>query len=77
MSLNEGVRRIHRWIAVAFTVGVVTNMVVLGRADKAHPEPYPMWLGLIALLPLIVLELTGIYLFVLPYAARWRRRETT
>jgi len=28
--------------------------------------------GLLALLPLALLMLTGLYLFVLPYAAKWR-----
>lgn len=54
-------------------MGVIVNMVVLGRGDPAHPEPYPVWLGVMALLPLALLELTGLYLFVLPYAAKWRR----
>jgi hypothetical protein len=28
--------------------------------------------GLLALLPLVLLLLSGLYLFVLPYAAKWR-----
>jgi hypothetical protein len=31
-----------------------------------------MWVGFLALFPLIVLLLSGLYLFVLPYTARWR-----
>ena len=73
MTGNEWIRQAHRWIAIAFTVGVIVNMAVMSKADPAKPEPYPMWLGLIALGPLILLELTGLYLFVLPYAAKWRR----
>jgi ABC-type transporter Mla subunit MlaD len=33
----------------------------------------PAWVGLFALLPLILLLLSGLYLFALPYAAKWRR----
>ena len=31
-----------------------------------------VWVGLLALLPLALLLFTGLYLFVLPYATRWR-----
>ena len=31
-----------------------------------------VWVGLLALLPLVLLMLTGLYLFVLPYATKWR-----
>ncbi len=32
-------------------------------------EP-PLWIGLLALFPLVALLLTGLYMFALPYAAR-------
>ena len=35
-----------------------------------------VWVGLLALLPLVLLLLTGLYLFVLPYAAKWRSGAT-
>jgi len=31
-----------------------------------------IWVGVLALLPLALLLLTGLSLFVLPYAAKWR-----
>ena len=31
-----------------------------------------VWVGVLALLPLALLLLTGLSLFVLPYAAKWR-----
>ena len=42
------------------------NIVALGRQESA------VWIGLLALLPLVFLLLTGLYLFVLPYANKWR-----
>jgi hypothetical protein len=33
---------------------------------------YTGWLGLLALVPLALLLFTGLYLFVLPYATKWR-----
>jgi len=32
-----------------------------------------LWVGLLALFPLILLLLTGLYMFVLPYTAKGRR----
>ena len=40
-------------------------------------EKSAVWVGLMALLPLALLLLTGLYLFVLPYAARWRSERRT
>jgi hypothetical protein len=66
LNWNKWVRQIHRWLAIAFTVAVIVNIVALGREEPA------VWLGLLALLPLVLLLLTGLYLFVLPHATKWR-----
>ena len=66
MNWNTWVRQIHRWLSIAFTVAVIINIVALGQKEPA------VWVGLLALLPLALLLLTGLYLFVLPYAAKWR-----
>jgi len=62
---NKWIRQIHRWLSIAFTVAVIINIVALAREEQA------VWVGLLALLPLVLLMLTGLYLFVLPYAAKW------
>jgi len=69
MKWNHWIRQTHRWISVAFTVAVIVNLVALGREDPA------VWVGILALLPLVVLLFTGLYLFVLPYLAKWRGRR--
>ena len=66
MNWNKSLRQFHRWCSIAFTVGVIVNIVALMRQEQA------MWVGVLALLPLVFLLITGLYLFVLPYAARWR-----
>ena len=66
MNWSAWVRQIHRWLSIAFTVAVIINIVALGLKEPA------VWVGLLALLPLALLLLTGLYLFVLPYAAKWR-----
>ena len=73
MNWNKWVRQLHRWLSVAFTLAVIANFVVLGLGQAE----YPAWLGFLTLLPLALLMLTGLYLFVLPYAAKWRGRRRT
>lgn len=72
MNGNKWVRQIHRWVSIAFTTGVLVNVFALGGGE----EP-AFWVYLLALTPLAVLQLTGLYLFVLPYAARWRSGRLT
>jgi intracellular septation protein A len=66
LNWNKWVRQIHRWLSIAFTVAVIVNIVALAQEEPA------VWVGLLALLPLALLLLTGLYLFVLPYAAKSR-----
>ena len=66
MSWNKSVRQIHRWVSIAFTLGVIVNLVAVSTGRYAN------WVGLLAGLPLILLLFTGLYLFVLPYAVKWR-----
>jgi hypothetical protein len=58
------IRQTHRWLSVAFALAVIANFAVMGQGA--------LWVGLLTLVPLALLLLTGLYLFVLPYAARWR-----
>lgn len=64
--MNGWVRKIHRWVCVAFTAAVILNIVFMIRQETV------LWVGLSALFPLVVLLFTGLYLFALPYATRWR-----
>lgn len=75
MNWNNAIRQFHRWISIIFTLGVIANIGVMSMSPGKQP---PMWVGLLALIPLILLLATGLYLFVLPYAAKWggARRRT-
>jgi hypothetical protein len=66
LNWSKWVRQIHRWLSIAFTLAVIANIVALVRQEQA------VWIGLLALVPLVLLMLTGLYMFVLPYAAKWR-----
>jgi high-affinity Fe2+/Pb2+ permease len=72
MNGNAWVRQIHRWLAIVFTVTVIVTFVAL-----AQDQPV-VWISYVPLFPLAVLLFTGLYMFVLPHAAKWRsgRRAT-
>lgn len=69
MNWNKWIRQTHRWLSMAFTAAVIVNIV--GIAEKK----YSNGLGLLAVAPLALLFLSGLYLFVLPYAANRRRKS--
>ena len=69
MNWNNWIRQVHRWLSIAFTVAVIINIVNIVAMGQKEPA---VWVGLLALLPLVLLMLTGLYLFVLPYLARKR-----
>jgi hypothetical protein len=69
MNWSAWIRQTHRWVAVVFTVTVIANIVALTQGHGQQPPP---WITYSPLPPLALLLLTGLYLFVLPYATRWR-----
>jgi hypothetical protein len=65
-AMNTSLRQIHRWTSIVFTVSIIVTTVAL-----VQEEPL-IWMSYIPLFPLAVLLLTGLYMFALPYATRWR-----
>ena len=66
MNWNKWIRQTHRWLSIAFTLAVIVNIVAIAQ------KKYTASVGLLAVFPLAFQFLTGLYLFVLPYAAKWR-----
>jgi len=56
-------------VSIAFTVTVIANFVAMGVGKGAMPPP---WITYSPLPPLFLLLFSGLYLFVLPYAAKRR-----
>jgi hypothetical protein len=69
MNWNHWLRQIHRWASILFTATDIANIVAIAMGKAEQP---PGLLTYSPLLPLFVLLGTGLYLFVLPYAAKWR-----
>jgi hypothetical protein len=61
MSVSHRMRQWHRGLSLAFTLAVIANIVAMMIPGS------PQWIGFLALVPLIPLLVTGIYLFLLPY----------
>jgi hypothetical protein len=69
MSWNKWIRQVHRWLGVLFTVTVIANIVAMSVRQGQMPPP---WVTYSPLLPLALLWFSGLYLFLLPYSAKWR-----
>ena len=65
LNWNKWIRQTHRWLSIAFTVAVIVNGVAVARGR------YSSRMGLLAVFVLALQFFTGLYLFVLPYAAKW------
>ena len=73
MSWSARIRQIHRWLSIIFTVTVIANFVALAQGGGTPPP----WITYSPLPPLAFLLFTGLYMFALPYAVRWRSRRRT
>ncbi|THV21325.1 hypothetical protein [Peteryoungia ipomoeae] len=64
MPFSHRMRQWHRFLSLAFTLAVIANIVAMMIPGS------PQWIGFLALIPLLPLLATGIYLFLLPYRRR-------
>ncbi len=71
MHWNKWIRQTHRWVSIAFLLAVIVNGIAVVQGK------YSTRTGLMAVFPLALLLLSGLYLFVLPYAANWRKARRT
>jgi hypothetical protein len=71
LNWNKRVRQTHRWVCIAFTLAVIINIVAVAQ------KKYTASVGLLAVIPLALLFLSGLYLFVLPYATKWLTGQST
>ena len=65
---NIWIRQAHRWLSIVFTATVIANFVAMAIGTP------PPWIVYSPLLPLFLLLFSGLYMFILPYIGRARRR---
>lgn len=64
--MSSSLRRLHRVVAMLFTLLVLANLAVMAQGHV------PSWLTYSPLPPLLLLMLSGLVLFFQPYVARRR-----
>ncbi len=66
--LNKWLRKFHRWLVIPFIVLLLTVIFTRGSAlgDTAQRIQAPL---------MIIMAITGSYLYLLPYWAKWQRRQ--
>ena len=69
MNWSNWIRQVHRWLSIIFTMTVIANFVAMGLGEP------PAWVVYSPLLPLVLLLFSGLYMFVLPYAAKARDQQ--
>lgn len=65
--MSKWIRQAHRWLSIAFTLAVIVNIIALMQGQQAA------WIGFLALAPLILLMVSGLYMFAQPYFTKARR----
>ena len=66
--MSEWIRQTHRWLSIVFTLTVAANFVAMAVGTP------PAWIVYSPLPPLFLQLFTGLYMFVLPYTAKGRKR---
>jgi uncharacterized membrane protein YobD (UPF0266 family) len=64
--LRKYIRKTHRWLALPFAALVVTLLLARGTSFAPLAQQAQQVL-------LLVMALTGLYLFFLPWWTRWKR----
>jgi hypothetical protein len=70
MNWNYWIRQTHRWLSIVFTV--VVGVIFAIQAMGAEPAE---WIYFLPLPPLLLMLVTGLYMFVLPYTSSRHVRE--
>jgi hypothetical protein len=66
VRVSKWIRQFHRWVSVAFVGSVIATTIALMQKEPV------LWMSYVPLHPLALLAITGAYMFVLPYAQKWR-----
>lgn len=62
--MSPMIRKLHRWLSMIFTLAVIANLIALWTGNQST------WIGLVALFPLILLMISGLWMFFRPYFGR-------
>jgi hypothetical protein len=69
-SINKFMRKFHRWLALPFIVIIILLLLTQGT-------PIGSIMQRLQQIMILTLAITGAYLYLLPYWAKWQRRGRT
>jgi len=64
--LNKYVRKTHRWLALPFVVLILTMFLARNSPVGSFAQQGQQFL-------ILMMAITGLYLFLLPWWAKWKR----
>ena len=68
---NKWTRKLHRWIALPTII--LIPIAVIAKFSGNRIEIIPPQLEQIQSLLVLLLAISGVYLFLIPYIAKWQR----
>jgi predicted Na+-dependent transporter len=66
VNWNHWIRQAHRWLSILFALTVIAAFIAMAQKTPV------VWVSYLPLPPLLLMLVSGLYLFALPYAARRR-----
>ena len=72
--LNKWLRKIHRWIAVPTAILIPIAVVIKFSGNPSWQMVLKQFDKIQSLL-MLVLAVTGTYLYLLPYITKWQRKQ--
>ncbi len=71
---NKWLRKIHRWLAVPTAILIPIAIVIKLSGNPAWQMVFKKF-EMIQSLLMLVLAITGAYLYLLPYIVKWQRKQ--
>jgi len=71
---NKWLRKIHRWLALP-TVILIPIAIIIKLMGSDPSIAFPPQLEQLQSFLLLTLAITGAYLYLLPYIAKWQRQQ--
>ncbi len=72
--LNKWLRKLHRWLAIPMIV-IVPIAIIIKLTGSDPSIVFPPQLEKLQEILLLTLVLSGVYLYFIPYIAKWQRSQ--
>ena len=72
--LNKWLRKIHRWLSIPMII-IVPIAIIIKLSGSDPSIIFPSQLESFQEILLLTLVLSGIYLYFIPYIAKWQRNQ--